>query len=465
MKIKLGLGKENMAKVAEYCFGELYDFTGELGCDFEYVCTDSREADDKTMFIATRGERVDGHDYIIKAMEAGCRCILCEYVPTDVSGKQAAFVVVENSVDAFADCAKGYRGGRYMPTVAITGSVGKTTTKELCAAILSRKYKTYYTEGNFNSVIGMPMSLMAAEEDCEVAVFEMGMSGFGEIRSMSRTATPTVAMVTNIGSSHLEYLRTRENIARAKLEIGEGVVDGGYLLLNGDEPLLEDHYSDRYETVYVGNGCLFDNVRVEKDGTYFNLRFGENYLIDLHVPLIGKHFAYNAAFAAYAALLLGVSVEDVREGLASFVPGKMRMNIYEKNGITVLADCYNAAPESMRAALDTLSTIEVKGRKVAVLGDMKELGDGSDVMHRGIGRYLISRGVDLLFTFGVSAELIADGAISSGFPMDRVFSEANVEKKAEFAALIKNNLGEGDAVLFKASRSMKLEEIIEAIFD
>ena len=149
MKIKLGLGKTDMTAVAQYCCGELYDFTGELGCDFEYVCTDSREADDKTMFVATRGERVDGHDYIIKAIEAGCRCILCEYVPSEVSGKHAAFVVVENSVDAFADCAKGYRGGRYMPTVAITGSVGNTTTKELCASIISRRYKTYFTEINF----------------------------------------------------------------------------------------------------------------------------------------------------------------------------------------------------------------------------------------------------------------------------------------------------------------------------
>ena len=462
MKIKLGLGKENMHNIADYCGGEIYDFTGDMGCDFEYVCTDSREADEKTMFVATRGERVDGHDYIVKAIEAGCRCILCEYVPSNISGKKVAYVVVENSIEAFADCAKGYRGVRYMPTVAITGSVGKTTTKELCAAILSRRYKTYYTEGNFNSIIGMPMSLMAAEADHEVAVFEMGMSGFGEIRSMTKAANPTIAMITNIGSSHLEYLRTRENIARAKLEIGEGIVDGGYLLLNGDEPLLEDHYSDRYDTVYIGGEHRFSNVRVEKDGTYFNLLFGENYFIDLRVPLIGKHFAYNAAFAAYAALLLGVSEEDVREGLASYVPGKMRMNIYEKGGVTVLADCYNAAPESMRAALDTLSTIDVSGRRIAVLGDMKELGDNSDSMHRRIGAYLKGKGVDLLFTYGPSAYLIAEGAIDSGFDEKKITCEIDLEKKADLAKKINDTLKNGDAVLFKASRSMKLEEIIEA---
>lgn len=451
-----------MRNIATYCSGELYDFTGELGCDFEYVCTDSREADDKTMFVATRGERVDGHDYIIKAIEAGCRCILCEYVPTNISGKAVAYVVVENTVDAFADCAKGYRGEKYMPTVAITGSVGKTTTKELCAAILSRKFKTYYTEGNFNSVIGMPMSLMAAA-DHEVAVFEMGMSGFGEIRRMTKAANPTIAMITNIGSSHLEYLGTRENIAKAKLEIGEGIIDGGFLLLNGDEPLLDDHYCERYETVYVSNGSHFSNVRVDKDGTHFDLFTVSGAMFDLCVPLIGEHFAYNAAFAAFAAFLLGVDEQDIRDGLASYVPGKMRMYIYEKDGATVLADCYNAAPESMRAALDTLSTIEVEGRRIAVLGDMKELGTGSDSMHRRIGSYIKAKGIDLLFTFGSSAYLIAEGAIDAGFDEKNVFCETDLEKKLIFAEKIKNMLQPGDAVLFKASRSMKLEEIIEAM--
>jgi UDP-N-acetylmuramoyl-tripeptide--D-alanyl-D-alanine ligase len=358
MKIKLGLGECNMNMIAEYSGGEIY---GDMSAEhaFSYVCTDSRETDCDTLFVATRGERVDGHDYIASAIERGCRCILCEYIPDNARDKGAVFAVVKNSVDAFADVAKGYRSGKTLPSVAITGSYGKTTTKELTAAILSRKYKNYSTQGNFNSVIGMPMSLMAAEREKEVAVFEMGMSGFGEIRRMTKAANPTIAMITNIGSSHLEYLGTRENIAKAKLEIGEGIIDGGFLLLNGDEPLLDDHYCERYETVYVSNGSHFSNVRVDKDGTHFDLFTVSGAMFDLCVPLIGEHFAYNAAFAAFAAFLLGVDEQDIRDGLASYVPGKMRMNIYEKDGVTVLADCYNAAPESMRAALDTLSTIEV----------------------------------------------------------------------------------------------------------
>lgn len=449
-----------MASVALWCEGELYDFTEDMGCSFEYVCTDSREADENTMFVATRGERVDGHDYIIKAIENGCRCILCEYVPANISGMKAAYAVVENSIDAFAKCAKGYRSGKYMPVVAITGSVGKTTTKEMCAAILKRKFNTYFTEGNFNSVIGMPMSLMAAGEECEVAVFEMGMSGFGEIRSMTNAANPTIAMVTNIGSSHLEYLRTRENIARAKMEIGEGIIDGGFLLLNGDEPLLEDHYCDRYDTVYIRRGLDFSNVRIEKDGTHFDLLFAGNDLFDLRIPLMGAHFAYNAAFAAYASLLLGVSENDVREGLASVAPGKMRMDIYEKNGVTVLADCYNAAPESMRAAIDVISAIDVKGRRIAVLGDMKELGENCEYMHRSVGYYLAQKKVDVLLTVGGLSAVLAVGAT------ERSCIEAFAfDNNDDAANKLREILSEGDAVLFKASRSMAFEDIINKTFN
>ena len=470
MKIKLGMNKVNMSDVSRFCGGDLYDFTSDGNSFFEYVCTDSREADENTMFVATRGERVDGHDYIAKAIELGCRCILCEYVPSDIKGKDAAFVVVENSIDAFSDCAKGYREGSPLPSVAITGSVGKTTTKELCAAIFKKACKVFYTEGNFNSVIGMPMSLMSAEGDCEAAIFEMGMSGFGEIGKMTRAATPMVAMVTNIGSSHLEYLRTRENIAKAKLEIGEGIVDGGYLLLNGDEPLLEDHYCERYETVYVGYGdnCAYQIscVTVDEGGTRFDLRLpGGDHIFGIHLNLVGKHFAYNASFAAAAAHLMGIDVETIREGLEAYVPSSMRMNISKRDGVTLIADCYNAAPESMRGAIDSLTSIKVEGKRIAVLGDMKELGERSDDMHRSVGSYLSRRGIDMLFTLGSSAAYIADAAIDGGMNSESVISVISGEDKDRLAYLIKGKMKNGDAILFKASRSMRLEEVIASVFE
>ncbi len=473
MKIRLGLGKINMSNVALWCMGELYDFTGGE-CDFEYVCTDSREADENTMFVATRGERVDGHDYILKAIEQGCKCILCEYVPTNISGRKAAYVVVESSFDAFAMTARGYRAGHALDTVAITGSVGKTTTKELCASIISRHRRLYFTQGNFNSIIGMPMSLMEVGEDRDAAVFEMGMSGFGEIHSMTLTALPKVAMVTNIGSSHLEYLKTRENIAKAKLEIAEGLCRGGYLLLNGDEPLLRSvkprKHSD-HQTLYVGldfeNECQINayNIRLRDGETVFDLSaFGKEYK-DLAIKLLGRAFVYNAAFAASASILLGASEDDVREGLSSYIAGGMRQNIQNKNGVTVLMDCYNAAPESMKSAIDTLAALKVTGKKIAVLGDMRELGADSDRMHAEIGEYLSNMGIDAVLTLGESGALIAESAKLCGVCKDNVISFTDMENTEPLCQALKNMMQKGDAVLFKASRSVRLERVAQAVFE
>ena len=473
MKIKLGQGKLNMSDVARYCGGELYDYTGSLGCEFEYVCTDSREADANTLFFATRGERVDGHDYIISALDAGCRCVLCEYVPVNISGRDVAFVTVENSVDAFATLAKGYREENPLASVAITGSVGKTTTKELTASIMKRFLNLYYTAGNFNSVIGMPMSLMEAESDRNAAVFEMGMSGFGEIRSMTLTARPRVAMVTNIGSSHLEYLGTRENIARAKLEIAEGLREGGYLLLNGDEPLLRrvrPVKNTSFKTLYVGLDCTnkcdvnATNVRVDDLGTTFDLDFCGKVYSDIRIKLIGRHFAYNASFAASAAFLLGADESSVREGLADYTPSGMRQNIYKSGDITVIADCYNAAPESMKGAIDTLASLNVSGKRIAVLGDMRELGADSDLMHRELGRYVVTRGIDVLLTLGESGALIASSAIESGMSPSSVFAELDADNTERIRAEIVGRLSPKDAVLFKASRALRLEKIMDSVF-
>lgn len=471
MKIKLGLGRLTMESVARYCSGELYDYTKEENCSVAYVCTDSREADSETMFVATRGERVDGHDYIISAIDRGCKCILCEYVPTDIAGRAVAFVTVENSIDAFALTAKGYREEKKLRTVAITGSVGKTTTKELTASILTRATNLYATSGNFNSVIGMPMSLMEAPSDKDTAVFEMGMSGFGEISSMSLTATPDVAMVVNIGSSHLEYLKTRENIARAKLEIAEGLCEGGFLLLNGDEPLLRKDFTDKkYNVLYLGTenkdsqDAFAYNVKVSENGTEFDLEFKGNTYASLKIKPVGKQFVYNAAFAAVASILMGCGEETVREGLASYTPDGIRQNIRKTNGITLVADCYNAAPESMRGAIDTLSAINISGKRIAVLGDMRELGKDSDKMHREMGRYLVGKGVDLLFTLGDSGKLIADGAKESGMSEDNIFSETDVENVETLCTELEKRLSQGDGVLVKASRGVRLERVIERLF-
>ncbi len=473
MKIKLGLGSVTAYDIAGACGGEIYDYTGEgTSPSVSYVCTDSREADADTLFIATRGERVDGHDYITSALEGGCRVVLCEYVPVDIAGRKAAFITVENSIDAFAYVARGYREGGKLTSVAITGSVGKTTTKELCAAVLSRSTRLYATKGNFNSVIGMPMSLLEVGEDCDTAIFEMGMSSRGEISHMTRTARSKIAMVTNIGSSHLEYLKTRENIALAKLEIAEGLCDGGYLLLNGDEPLLHKLHKSRgkkYHTLYVGiedkkSDFFADNIIVGCGGTLFDLHYGKKTYLGLKINLVGRHFVYNASFAAAAAMLLGASESDIREGLLSYSPEGLRQNISQKNGVTVISDCYNAAPESMRAALDTLSALPVEGKRIAVLGDMRELGADSDKMHADIGRYLVSKGIDVLLTLGGSGALIAESAINCGMSPSLVFAQKDTDGVDSLAAELSARLCKGDAVLFKASRALSLERVIDRLF-
>ncbi len=471
MKIKLGLGEIKMEDVARFCAGELYDYTKDGKCSAKYVCTDSREADAETLFIATRGERVDGHDYIVSALESGCRCVLCEYVPTNIAGREAAFVTVENSFDAFALCAKGYREKKPLKTVAITGSVGKTTTKELTAAILQKERKLYATTGNFNSVIGMPMSLMEVGEDKDTAVFEMGMSAPGEIRSMTRAATPDIAMVVNVGSSHLEYLGTRDNIAKAKLEIAEGLREGGTLLLNGDEPLIRKHVKKgKYSVIYVGTenrkGCevFAENISVTEGVTEFDLDFMGERISSLKINLIGKQFVTNASIAATAALLMGVSKEAVREGLSDYIPSAMRQNISKRDGVTVIADCYNAAPESMRAAIDTLCAVKTEGKRIAVLGDMRELGKDSDKMHREIGEYVTRAGIDVLFTLGESGAHIADAAISSGMNAHSVFAERDTDNIESLCTEIRGRMREGDTMLFKASRGVALERVIEKLF-
>lgn len=470
MKISLGLGKISMEKITEYASGELYNFSSEE-CYITHICTDSREADENTLFIATKGERVDGHDYILSASDRGCRCFVCEYVPSDISGKPLAFCVVENSVDAFANIGRGYRRQSPIKSVAITGSVGKTTTKELMACVTRECFNTYSTSGNFNSVIGMPMSLMEAGDDIELGVFEMGMSGFSEISSMSYAAEPDVALVVNIGSSHLEYLGTRKNIAKAKLEIADGMKSGGTLILNGDEPLLRNareitHRDDInyvYTSVLGSEGASYraENIRLSDSGSVFDMYADGEMICDIEICVPGIHVVNNSLMVLTAAHILGIDKDKMKAGIKKYIPVGDRQRIFEKNGFRIIADCYNAAPESMRAALDVLSTIAKNGRKIAVLGDMKELGKNSDSLHFDVGQYASGK-IDVLITVGESASLIADGAQHGGMNTANIYKfgaddiSAACEKIKEIGLL-------GDCLLIKASRSMKLERIIEGL--
>ena len=450
------------------------------GGEITHICTDSREADAHTLFCAIRGERVDGHDYMAKAAELGCTAVLCEKIPENAPA--AAYVVVEDTVAALSALALARREGdmKDLSIVAITGSVGKTTTKEMTAAVLSQGRSLFKKDGNYNSTIGLPLSFMEIPVDTECAVLEMGMSSRGEISAMTQAVRPNIAVVANIGSSHLEYLGTRQNIARAKLEIALGLSEGGVLLVNGDEPLLEHLGQDFGEELPV----IPDGIRILRvallasDADYaahgisshaagmeFDLTTPDGVWSRLYVPAPGMHIVWAAAFAAAVGHLCGLSEAQVRAGLASYRPANMRQNIRTVGGVTVIEDCYNAAPESMRAALDVLDMTArgSQGRRVAVLGDMKELGADTVHLHRTVGQYAVSKGVELIVTVGELGAEIAKGALDAGMDPASIVITGGADTYADTADYLKTILREGDHVLFKASRSMSLETIAEAV--
>lgn len=462
MKVELGKNRISMVELAQFCGGRIV-CSENCSHSFGAVCTDSREADPNTLFCAMRGERVDGHDYISKAVGLGCSCVLCERVPTEHNMPDTAFVVVPDTVRAMNALAEAYSEERSFKVIAVTGSVGKTTTKEFAASVLPTD-STYKTKGNFNSVIGFPLSFLEIPETAEFAVLEMGMSGRGEIELMTKTAKPDIAIITNVGTSHLELLGTRENIRDAKLEIVKGLKPDGVLLINGDNDMLAD-CSVGVRTLRVGveserNDFRAVNITEYCDKTSFDIVTSEKTVSRIEIPTIGKHNIYNAVFAYAAASLLGIGENEIRLGLLGFEKPQMRQNIYKLGNITIIEDCYNASPESVKAALEVQRSLvkEIGGRAVALLGDMLELGEASERLHTEVGEYAAKCGVSALVTYGRLAENIAKGADIKGTVS---LTDTNAPESA--ANELMNILRSGDVLLVKASRGVAAEKVIEII--
>ena len=464
MRIETGRDDFTLADIARACSGLLVGKNRIVHA----ICTDSREADDTTLFVALRGERTDGHHYIPGAIERGCCMVMCEsWLPSG----EASAVIVKNTEHALSRIAAAYLSTQNMPRVAVTGSVGKTTTKEFVYSVLSTRYHTYKTAGNYNSVIGMPLSAVEITPAHKAAVFEMGMSSRGEIARMSAAATPNIAIITNIGSSHLEYLETRENIAKAKLEITEGLREGGLLLVNGDEPLLRGvsgpHYRVRSVSLEGNGDYCGENIVLHptKECTTFDLRTPEGVLYNFEIPAVGRHMVYDAIFAYVVGRELGMQECEIRCGLMDYRSSGLRQRLLPVGDITVLEDCYNAAPESMRAALYVLGSFarERRCRGVAVLGDMRELGVQSRHMHEQIGVYAVEQGVSLLMTLGDLGASIGEGAMGAGMADENVLMHRDLSDLAPAARTLHALLQPGDIVLGKASRSVAAERLIEAL--
>lgn len=433
----------------------------------------SKEAGPGVLFCALKGTKVDGCDFIAEAAVMGSTCFLCDHVPeaAKTSGQPFCAVVVENVVKAMGTLAAYYRGFSSALFVAITGSVGKTTTKEFTAAVSSAAFKTHKTKGNLNNEIGMPLTLFELEPEHKVSVVEMGMSALGEIEYLSKLVRPDIAVVTNIGTSHLATLGTRENICRAKMEIRLGLKENGKLLLNADEPLLFDQCA-HLETkpvlmsIYNRHGDFRAvNIRQKLDGLVYDLIYNNKAVTNVEIPALGKHNVYNSLAAYAVGVMLGMTDDQIRRGLAAFEGADMRQKVYDVAGISVIDDCYNASPESMRAAVDVLVSYAQKknARPTALVGDMLELGTYSRLMHDQIGQYLAQMQVQKLFCYGAMADIVAEAAIKKGIRAENVFVCLDTRDPQAMADMILSALTPGDVLLVKASRAVQAERVIECM--
>lgn len=424
------------------------------------VSIDSRDVDENTLFFAIKGDRFDGHDFVKDVAEKGVGAVVC-HKEVECS---APVIYVEDTKKALLQFATYYRCSiKDLLVVGLTGSVGKTTTKEMTACVLAQSGETLKTEGNLNNEIGVPKTLFRLEKSTKNAVIEMGMDGAGQISVLTRCAKPDCAIITNVGVSHIENLGSREGILKAKLEILEGLEKNAPLFLNGDNDMLVTVKNDDYKIITFGiynKNCdvLAENINEVGLATEFVAVKGD-VRQKITIPTVGIHNVYDALTAFAVGMEYGISPEKIAEGLLGYTPSGMRQRIKETGGITVIEDCYNASPDSQRAGLNSLCKI-AKGRKIAVLGDMLELGDYSETAHRNVGEYVAECKVDMLFTYGKQSEFMADSAGKSG--LESVFAFTD---KAELIKSLLDEIKVGDTLLFKASRGMKLEEIIEKVYE
>ncbi len=447
-------------KIAKACGGELILNGAEATTEVAGGVIDSRLVKENYMFFATKGERVDGHDYIAKAFDLGAILAVCERIPEGISG---SFIKVEDTFVALKQIAKFYRENLDIKVVGITGSVGKTSTKEFIASVLAQKYKVLKTEGNFNNEVGLPLTVLKIREEHDVAVLEMGISDFGEMTRLSEIAQPDVCVITNIGQCHLEQLGDRDGVLKAKTEVFANLKEGGTACLfadddklsgiqdvNGKKPVfygMKDT-AEVYATDVVNKGLL---------GSKCVIHTGDM-TIEAEIPLPGKHMVYNALAATAVGKTLGLNAEEIEKGIACVEAVRGRSHLIQTSEYTLIDDCYNANPVSMKAAIDLLG--EAITRKVAILGDMFELGENEKELHRGIGEYAAEQGVDVLICVGALSEEMYKGATDCTGKKEamEIYHFATLEEcQNEVAGLLKRD----DAVLMKASHGMHFTQLVE----
>ena len=441
-----------LRQAAAWCGGTVEEKYADV--EFFGANNDTRVLKPGQLFIVLQGAR-DGHDFIPAAMEKGAAAVLCSRKVGDYPA-----IYVDDPRKALGDIARQELQRIKAKVVAVTGSVGKSTTKEMVAAVLGSTFKVSKTPANHNNDIGMPMAILAMPLDTEVAVLEMGMNHFREIAYLSNIAHPDVAVIINIGTMHIEYLGSQLGIRQAKMEIVEGMSPNGMLLLNGDDTLLRClDQKPQQRITYFGSseGCDVQAFGVCQDGDKLRFRVEAGKLsFPIELDLEGEHFVADAMAAVAVGLKLAVPSEKIVESLASFRNMSGRQEIFQAGEYTIIKDCYNAGPESMAAALGVLGNRP--GRRIAVLGDMLELGDCAQAEHYKVGRIAAEK-AEMVFAYGPYAGRVIDGTITGGMPetMGRAF-----EDREELVKALKRAVKPGDVLLFKASRGMHLELVLDA---
>ena len=425
---------------------------------FNKICIDTRKVEKDNVFLAIKGANFNGNDFALKALELGASVVIIDEVKFNIEdvNVNGTVIKVKNTRQALLDLAKFYREKLGLKVIGVTGSTGKTSTKDLIAALLSDKYKVFKTKGNFNNDIGLPLMILELTCDYDVAVLEMGMSSLGEIELLADVARPDIGVITNIGLSHIENLKTQENILKAKMEISTFFNENNVLIVNGEDEFLKNISGKSFKVKKIGYNHEYDvyasNIILREDETEFLAHaFGEEAVFTL--PMAGKHNVLNTMLAIEVSECLNVSFKEMILGLENIEATSMRLQVIKREGLTIINDCYNASPDSMKSSLDVLSAYK-NCRKVAILGDMYELGDEAKRAHFQVGEYARDK-VDLLIVIGEHINNFKDG-----FKNDNIIM---YNTKEECIKELKSIVKKDDVVLVKASRGVKLEDVVKKL--
>ena len=441
----------NIKEIAAACNGECFG-----DAEITNAVIDTRKITKGCLFICIKGERFDAHTFIDEAIEKGASAVMiCEDIAPG-----CPYIKVGDTAKALLDMAGYYRSKFNIPVVGLTGSVGKTTTKEFTYLVVNSKYNAIKTQGNLNNEIGVPQMLFQIDNSIEAAVIEMGMNHFGEISRIVSAVKPTVGLITNIGVSHIENLGSRDGILKAKLEICEGLQEGAPLILNGDDDKLNTVKDNKHKIYFYGieNGDFkAESIEENNGSTTFTVSYFSKKQ-KITIPTIGIHNVYNALAAFAVGYFIGADSEKSAQALSQYVPAGMRQKTVCVGGITSIEDCYNASPDSMRAALRTLHDTQ-GGKKIAVLADMLELGDYSKTAHKSVGEMAAENKIDYLFAYGENAKYYVQSAKDNGLVNAFLF-----DNKEDLSEKLAETASRGDVVIFKGSRGMRLEDVINSVY-